>query len=342
MAYGTIERGATGVPAPPAAAPRRPRPSLYWGVVGAVATVTALYFVHSSSTASARPSTLAAADAAEASTGKISLDAAWAAFVKQYGKTYASGAEETYRKSIFTESLIEAKRREEVATSAHFGVTKFSDWTLAEFMALQTAKLRETGGVWGDSELAARDARRATRRSAAAARRQAAEAAATTESLSAPAPAPIAPEDLDAVGSVVSPMVAQKLADDDVGDDNDAALGRNRVRSTPSPSYTPAPTPCDNGGTAYCDLAWATTDYYCETYWSSETGAYCLDYSSYYCCREACGECGPTPAPTREVTYSFSYAYSWVDENMTTAVKDQGSCEWRVCARRQRCCSHLE
>ena len=97
--------------------------------------------------------------------------------------------------------------------------------------------------------------------------------------------------------------------------------GGKKRRPTSAPTSTPAPTPCENGGSSYCASETYTSEYYCDAYWSRETGEYCLTYGSYYCCALACGECGPSPAPSPEVTYSYSYYWNWADEGATTAVK---------------------
>ena len=237
----------------------------------------------------ARAPITAALAAAEASSR---ADAAWAEFKTKYAKRYATPEEEASRRAVFERALVdaEAKRRAAAGGSVVFGVTKFFDWTTDEFMSLQTAKTPGAGRARALGELtsAARD--RAAARDAAA---------------------PIAVADLD-----VPP------ADEADGSDG----GGKKRRPTSAPTSTPAPTPCENGGSSYCASETYTSEYYCDAYWSRETGEYCLTYGSYYCCALACGECGPSPAPSPEVTYSYSYYWNWADEGATTAVKDQGYC----------------
>ena len=186
------------------------------------------------------------------------LDVAWSRFKAAYGKHYKNPREDAFRKEVFTQALLGMTSRAASPKkgSAEFGVTKFFDWTLDEFMSLQTAMTPDETVVGGGAASSNRSRSRALR------------AALPANSIVSPGPRPINVEDLDAPAA----KNATVAADDDAsapsllgGGVGDGALGG------PS-SSTPVPTPCGNGGSSYCSSSQYTSDYYCEAYFSSTTG----------------------------------------------------------------------
>eukprot|EP00660_Eupelagonema_oceanica_P018674 gene18674-23587_t len=61
--------------------------------------------------------------------------AGFAAFKRQYRREYASAEEEERRFAVFEDNLRVAALRDAAGHASH-GVTKFSDWTPAEFRAM--------------------------------------------------------------------------------------------------------------------------------------------------------------------------------------------------------------
>jgi len=68
-------------------------------------------------------------------------------FKKKYSRNYKTPEEEARRKQIFAESMARVDRLNELNGSPAFGVTKFSDWSRAEFKVLNGAKKPKANAV---------------------------------------------------------------------------------------------------------------------------------------------------------------------------------------------------